>query len=99
MIRIYPLNGLLMQTEKDLRAQLCERLALSPLPEGDWQAAITAQLTGRDDGGLILLEFARRMPNELLLPLVGAFTELSREDARWSFSLCSGRQTCHGENA
>lgn len=62
MIRIYPLNGLLMQTEQDLRAQLAERLALPPLPE-DWQAALAAQLSGRGAGGLILLEFARRMPD------------------------------------
>lgn len=94
MIRIYPLNGLLMQTEQDLRAQLAERLALPPLPE-DWQAALAAQLSGRGAGGLILLEFARRMPDGLLLPLVSALSRLAREDARWAFQLCSSRQSCH----
>ena len=94
MIRIYPLNGLLMQTEQDLRAPLAERLALPPLPE-DWQAALAAQLSGRGAGGLILLEFARRMPDGLLLPLVSALSRLAREDARWTFQLCSSRQICH----
>ena len=31
----------------------------------------------------------------LLLPLVSALSRLAREDARWTFQLCSSRQSCH----
>lgn len=95
MIRIYPLNGLLMQTPEDLRAQLRERLRLSDTePCGVEQLVKT--LSGRPEGGLIVLEFAERMPAALLLPLTGALVALAGRDTRWEFSLSTGRQTCHG---
>ena len=91
MIRIYPLNGLLMQTPEDLCAQLRERLRLSDTePCGVEQLVQT--LSGRPEGGLIVLEFAERMP----APLTGALVALAERDARWEFSLSTGRQTCHG---
>lgn len=95
MIRIYPLNGLLMQTREDMHAQLRERLQLAD-HYGDNLDALWDLLTERREGGLILLEFAERMPNELLLPLTGLFVELAAQDNRWEFSLCTGRQDCHG---
>lgn len=94
MIRIYPLNGLLMQTHEDMHAQLRERLHL-PDVYGCNLDALWDLLTERSEGGLILLEFAERMPKELLLPLVGLFTELCAGDKCWQFSLCTGRQDCH----
>lgn len=95
MIRIYPLNGLLMQTREDLCAQLRERLRLSDA-EGEQAAGLPEALSARPEGGLIVLEFAERMPEELLLPLTGQLVALAARDARWEFSLCTGRQTCHG---
>lgn len=95
MIRIYPLNGLLMQTPEDLRAQLRERLRLSGAEPCDVER-LAETLSGRAEGGLVVLEFAERMPEALLLPLTGALVALAARDARWEFSLSTGRQTCHG---
>ena len=95
MIRIYPLNGLLMQTRGDMHAQLKERFHLAE-HYGSNLDALWDLLTERTDGGYILLEFAERMPNELLLPLVGLFVDLAAQDKRWQFALSAGRQDCHG---
>lgn len=95
MVRIYPLNGLLMQTRDDMHAQLKERFHLAE-HYGNNLDALWDLLAERADGGYILLEFAERMPNELLLPLVGLFVDLAAQDKRWQFALSTGRQDCHG---
>lgn len=95
MIRIYPLNGLLMQTRGDMHAHLRERFHLAE-HYGNNLDALWDLLTERADGGYILLEFAERMPGELLLPLAGLFIDLAAKDKRWQFTLTTGRQDCHG---
>lgn len=95
MVRIYPLNGLLMQTRADMHAQLRERFRLAE-HYGENFDALWDMLSERADGGVILLEYAEHMPGELLLPLTGLLVELAGANRRWQFTLCTGRQDCHG---
>jgi len=94
MIRIYPLNGLLMQTREQMHDHLMERFHLDAHYGRNFDA-LYDMLTEREDGGAILLEFAEHMDRALLSPLVALCMDLCRQNKNWTFSLTAGRQDCH----
>jgi len=97
MIRIYPLNGLLMQTREQMHDHLAERFRLAE-HYGRNLDALWDLLSERSDGGAIVFEFAEHMDRALLSPLVALFLDLCRQDKKWTFSLTAGRQDCHGDH-
>lgn len=86
-IRLYMLNGSMMQTREQMHDHLAERFQLAA-HYGRNLDALWDMLTERGEGGTILISNGDRMPKELLLRLLGPLTDLAA-GSRWRLKVLS----------
>ena len=93
MLRLYPLDGRMMDSKDALHSHLYMQFSL-PAYYGRNLDALWDCLTEKEPG-CILIQRADAAEKSLLLPLLGLFLDLVRETPGWSVRLSTGSPDCH----
>ena len=95
MLRIYLLNGVMMDTAENLHSHLYLQFGL-PSHYGRNLDALWDCLCEKEPG-CIVFQRAECVENGLLLPLVGLLLNLVRKNGAWQLQLSTGRADCHSQ--